>query len=545
MKRIAAIAVIGWLLVVGSAWASQVTNVEISYQDGFTVARIDVQGPVRFTHLTEVPKDGRPDRVIVDLLSATHELGAKEFLELPPCVVTGIRSSQYAVSPEKIARIVFDLRTTPVYRIESDDKSVTVYFNEKEPKSFAAWSTSSALGKNDIPQPAVLALQPAAKPVPEVKTKSVQARNDAIEQDRQESLSNNTQPSQPVITTEEDPWTMSTVRDRSFNARLFSEGLDYAPSIQELPEPSPKEEPVEMGPAVAEVVEQPKPTVAVTIPSPVENTEADEEVVVPSPVTPELKEVAQAEPPASSTVLTPSVAPTLPNLPSIAWFPPMLVPEGTPIESVGTLPMQTPSAPIEVVLAPVEPEQAKQESAVHVAEMPLPTDAPEIATTEHVDTIVVSPTDFEPAVEPEEIELAEASADPEPGAARATARFRREVQSDKIRGTMVAEFPERLVIKYEQVGQRDPFGPLIDDSRTFNAPVENRIPNVEGLKLVGIIDSDGGYNQALFEDKTGFSYILKTGDKVRNGYVLRVEPEQVYFQIFEYGWSRTVALTME
>jgi hypothetical protein len=86
---------------------------------------------------------------------------------------------------------------------------------------------------------------------------------------------------------------------------------------------------------------------------------------------------------------------------------------------------------------------------------------------------------------------------------------------------------------------------LIDDARTFNAPVENRIPNVEGLKLVGIIDSDGGPNQALFEDKTGFSYILKTGDKVRNGYVLRVEPEQVYFQIFEYGWSRTVALTME
>jgi Tfp pilus assembly protein PilP len=79
----------------------------------------------------------------------------------------------------------------------------------------------------------------------------------------------------------------------------------------------------------------------------------------------------------------------------------------------------------------------------------------------------------------------------------------------------------------------------------FNDPVENRIPNVEGLKLVGVLESDGGANRALFEDKSGFSYILQTGDKVRNGYVLRVDEDQVYFQIFEYGWSRTVALTME
>ena len=138
MKRIAAIAVIGGLLAAGSAWAAQVTNVEISYQDGFTVARIDVQGAVRFSHQTEVPKDGRPDRMIVDLLAATHALGAKEFLALPPCIITGIRSSQFAVSPEKITRIVFDLSAAPVFRVESDDKSVSVYFSEKEPRSFLA-----------------------------------------------------------------------------------------------------------------------------------------------------------------------------------------------------------------------------------------------------------------------------------------------------------------------------------------------------------------------------------------------------------------------
>ena len=82
-------------------------------------------------------------------------------------------------------------------------------------------------------------------------------------------------------------------------------------------------------------------------------------------------------------------------------------------------------------------------------------------------------------------------------------------------------------------------------SRFRRSPVEKRVPNVEGLKLVGIIESAGGENRALFEDKDSYGYILKAGDKVQKGYVLRVDSDRVYFQIFEYGWSRTVALNIE
>ena len=71
------------------------------------------------------------------------------------------------------------------------------------------------------------------------------------------------------------------------------------------------------------------------------------------------------------------------------------------------------------------------------------------------------------------------------------------------------------------------------------------MPNVEGLRLVGVIESDGMSNSALFEDQDGYGYILKEGDKVRKGYVLRVEQNRVYFQIFEYGWSRTLSLNLE
>lgn len=114
-----------------------------------------------------------------------------------------------------------------------------------------------------------------------------------------------------------------------------------------------------------------------------------------------------------------------------------------------------------------------------------------------------------------------------------------------MKSSLVAEFPQRLVVKYESMGYRDPFATLIDDSRTYDEPLVQRVPNVDGLKLVGVLESPGGDNRALFEDKHNFSYILKSGDKVQKGYVLRVEDDRVYFQIFEYGWSRTIALTLE
>ena len=129
---------------------------------------------------------------------------------------------------------------------------------------------------------------------------------------------------------------------------------------------------------------------------------------------------------------------------------------------------------------------------------------------------------------------------------RPTARFRRDATSAKVKGTMIAQFPQRLVIKYTASGKRDPFATLIDNKYAYTSPTEQRIPNVEGLKMVGVLQSEAGSkNAALFEDNDGFSYILKSGDKVRNGYVLRVEEDRVFFQIFEYGWSRTLALKMQ
>ncbi len=572
MKRIAVIAIIGWLLLAGFTWASEVTNVALNYQDGSTVARIDIKGPVRFVHQTEVPKDGRPDRVIVDVLSATHALGAKAFLNLPACVVTGIRSSQYAVSPEKIVRIVFDLGTTPLYQIDSDDHSITLKFSHKEPSSFTSWSSNSgSAGASpataDLPvieKPAALSITPA----------TVAARNEIIEKDRVESLS--TAASQkPRVETPASKADEATPLEapiaKNLSGLAFSEDWG-SPQVWKpkdftaFPSAIPQVEPQAVAPAPAPVptsvvVAESEPVEPdVTAPTPEEQKIVEQPEVVPE-AEQHQETLAVAQPEAVSAEQPGNEEPDFPPMETFD-FPVQDFPATSPMTaSVDDEPVATATPQPQVTQpAPTNDSAEPTPEAVSVkpVETPVQNDTNEAgptAATGEEKANILDEADFKPAVElpatvkPEDLNKIAAVDDStfksDENAQRTTSRFRRDVQSDKIRGTMVAEFPQRLVIQYQAQDQRDPFDPLIDDSKNFNSPVENRIPNVEGLKLVGILESESGNNRALFEDKGGFSYILQSGDKVRNGYVLRVELDQVYFQIFEYGWSRTVALTME
>ena len=132
------------LLAAGSANSSKVINIKLDHIEGFTVTNISVDGPVRFTHQTEIAKDGRPFRIIVDILSATHNLSAKTFENLPDCRVTGIRSSQFSVKPEKIVRIVLDMKGESAYRIESRNNAVFLFIHDKDSKPFTTWSSDSS-----------------------------------------------------------------------------------------------------------------------------------------------------------------------------------------------------------------------------------------------------------------------------------------------------------------------------------------------------------------------------------------------------------------
>lgn len=127
-----------------------------------------------------------------------------------------------------------------------------------------------------------------------------------------------------------------------------------------------------------------------------------------------------------------------------------------------------------------------------------------------------------------------------------TSRFRREPAIPaKLKGTIVAEFPKRMVIKYTPGNSRDPFASLIDETKKTDGPLFKKLPDVETAKLVGILESTDGQNRALLEDIDGYGFILKPGDKVKKGYVSQIYTNKALFQLFEYGWSRTVALNLE
>ena len=126
-----------------------------------------------------------------------------------------------------------------------------------------------------------------------------------------------------------------------------------------------------------------------------------------------------------------------------------------------------------------------------------------------------------------------------------TSRFRRKPTfPTKLKGTIVAEFPTRIVMKYRPGTSRDPFENLLADTKGTNSPIQKKIPDVETAKLVGVLESADGKKRALLEDHDGYGYILKSGDKIKKGYVGKIYSDKAYFKLFEYGWSRTVALYM-
>jgi Tfp pilus assembly protein PilP len=97
-------------------------------------------------------------------------------------------------------------------------------------------------------------------------------------------------------------------------------------------------------------------------------------------------------------------------------------------------------------------------------------------------------------------------------------------------------------VVYQTSGRPDPFMPLIEDATSSAKGGE--LPDVETLRLVGILQ-DKKVSRALFEDYNNYSYILRTGDRVKNGFVLSIEETRVVFQIRQYGWNRQVAIDLE
>ena len=523
--------------------AARVANVELSYRNGYSVARIDVEGAVRFTHQTAVSQDGRPFRVIVDILTAVHHLGAKEFLSLPDSPVRHIRTSQYSVKPEKITRIVFDLERETTYRVESDNNSVSIFFPDKSRQPFETWSTSAFLvaqakAKRQVAAtkpPEVPAAAPAKQTKPKAKERTSAQLNAAIDKDRQESLQSSAAPvtktPAPLAVKAAAPTQETTVKETGHKTsspvrsqKLFSDKDKWAGLFE--PSAADKADPVKHASAKAQTDTKTGSTGKIP--------DAQPTVVPEKPKTAPAKTVKKPAPAVKS--IDTKTEPTLAATSQDEDAKPPAKSDSRAVKKPASKTKPTtaghaspkPAAPGQLAVSPAKDQKVTQDSSTSPARSKVKTDKvqkqaePAGKPTPEKDGIKTKPDK------------------------KSTSRFRRSpTMSKKIKGTLVAEFPKRLVVKYKTKNYRDPFEALINDARMLRNPIEKRVPSVEGLKLVGVIQSGSGANSALFEGTDGYGYILKAGDRVQKGYVLRVESDRVFFQLFEYGWSRTMALNIE
>ena len=513
------------LLAAGSANSSKVTSIELDHIQGFTVANIKVDGSVRFTHQTEIAKDGRPFRIIVDILSATHNLSAKTFENLPDCRITGIRTSQFSVKPEKIVRIVLDMKGESTYRIESRNNSVFLFVHDKDSKSFATWSSDSYKEPAPAKKPAVATKPSSTKDEPDNSSYAkIASINKALDDDRKSSLESKA--SKPFIYPSREESiskkpsleaSVPKVKKPSTPKKKYSSVIDDAPLKDSKSKIISKPEAKTSTPKLATADKKPVTRKVAVKPSSLTKSTGSS---VSSTQKKAIKTVKVTKKPSTAISKAASSKPT--QVKKIKSKSKAKSAAGSKLKKSGP-----PASPNKAKVSKL----AKSSSSKSAKKTTLAknSNAKKLSASKKKSSkpTTVAKTD----------KKAEKSS---------TARFRRSpAQSRKIKGTMVAEFPKRLVIKYKGKRYRDPFETLINETRISNSLVEKRVPNVEGLKLVGVLEAAGESNRALFEDKDGFGYILSAGDKVQKGYVLRVDMEKVYFQIFEYGWSRTVALNMD
>jgi hypothetical protein len=495
--------------------------------NGETVLKIDIADQFQYSHQIEEAKDGKPYRIIVDIFPSVHNLGQKIYSELPPSIISAIRTSQYSVKPDKIVRVVLDLKNTAIYRIEKSGNFVFVYIPDNTVTDFPVWSSK----EEKMPEFATVkeALPVTSPPI--VESPLVESPEKAV----------TSEPMQTEIAFEEKA---SITEEEKAEEKPQSEIAPVQIQEEAIPEPeSPStviSSPLDDQIPVIEtpVVATPPPYYTPKRSRLLEQEMADDakaqavlarQVAQPpvSVVTVE-SEASPAPIVAQTVVQDASIAEASVATVSKADTPPAIAPSQMPPRPPDDSQLGVVQEKEEPPVASVQPPQKAESAGVN------PDD---IYLDSSVIDAYVSPDDM-PALELPQDSISAGSL-----GARPTSRFRREPAfPNKLKGTIVAEFPQRLVIEYAPGNFRDPFETLINETKQSEGPREDRIPDVETSRLVGILENENGNNRALLEDLDGYGYILKSGDKVKKGFVEKIDADKAFFQLFEYGWSRTIAL---
>jgi len=92
---------------------------------------------------------------------------------------------------------------------------------------------------------------------------------------------------------------------------------------------------------------------------------------------------------------------------------------------------------------------------------------------------------------------------------------------------------------YDAFNRRDPFRSLVDGA--FNRSDKMDLVNLNAVQLVGIVRGEVD-RFALLEDASGYSYILRVGDRVHNGTVVSIGEDELVARVTNFGQTTTVRL---
>ncbi|MBI4720829.1 MAG: hypothetical protein HY770_06340 [Chitinivibrionia bacterium] len=94
---------------------------------------------------------------------------------------------------------------------------------------------------------------------------------------------------------------------------------------------------------------------------------------------------------------------------------------------------------------------------------------------------------------------------------------------------------------YSAFNRRDPFSSLIVGDFVKDKKMEP--VDLNSVELVGIVKGDLD-RFGLLEDQSGFSYILRVGDEVRNGRVVAIGDKSLVARVTNFGQTTKFTLHM-
>ena len=101
---------------------------------------------------------------------------------------------------------------------------------------------------------------------------------------------------------------------------------------------------------------------------------------------------------------------------------------------------------------------------------------------------------------------------------------------------------QRAKYTYRSLGRTDPFYPLVAGPMAATRFNGDQI-DPEVIRLVGVLEKNGE-RRALVEDARGFGYVLRSGDRVLRGKVVRVEGDFITIRHSLYGVTETMTLQL-